>query len=120
MAVIYLKHPDHGVKVACLELEAEADEENGWIRFDINEVTAEAEPDTIRRRRPKVNNDDSGRADKRSVEAPRSAGGRRNAFSRDISGRAGSPEPDDRLVEHGASGGLFNTGPNFSVATKRS
>jgi hypothetical protein len=37
MAVIYLKHPEHGVKVACLDLEAEADIENGWERFDPND-----------------------------------------------------------------------------------
>jgi hypothetical protein len=65
MAVIYLKHPEHGVKVACLDLEAEADEENGWIRFD---------PD-----------DDIQclRSDMRSVEAPRSVSRRRNALVRD-------------------------------------
>lgn len=32
--VIYLKHPVHGTKVACMEMEAEADEKNGWTRFD--------------------------------------------------------------------------------------
>jgi hypothetical protein len=63
MAVIYLKHPEHGVKVACLDLEAEADEENGWIRFD---------PD-----------DDSIRSNNRSVETPRSVSRRRNALVRD-------------------------------------
>jgi hypothetical protein len=30
MAVIYLRHPVHGAKVACMDLEAEADRENGW------------------------------------------------------------------------------------------
>ena len=34
MAVIYLSHPVHGAKVACMEAEAEADEKNGWVRFD--------------------------------------------------------------------------------------
>jgi hypothetical protein len=65
MAVIYLKHPEHGVKVACLDLEAEADIENGWIRFD---------PD-----------DDIQclRSDMRSDEAPRSVSRRRNALVRD-------------------------------------
>jgi hypothetical protein len=63
MAVIYLKHPEHGVKVACLDLEAEADIENGWERFD---------PD-----------DDSIRSDSGGVEAPRSVSRRRNAFRRD-------------------------------------
>jgi hypothetical protein len=65
MAVIYLKHPEHGVKVACLDLEAEADEENGWERFDPN--------DDIQLLRS-----DSG-----SVEAPRSVSRRRNALVRD-------------------------------------
>jgi len=32
--VIYLKHPVHGTKVACMEAEAAADERNGWSRFD--------------------------------------------------------------------------------------
>ena len=31
--VIYLKHPVHGAKVATMELEAEADERNGWVRY---------------------------------------------------------------------------------------
>jgi hypothetical protein len=31
--VIYLKHPIHGRKVATMELEAEADEANGWVRY---------------------------------------------------------------------------------------
>jgi hypothetical protein len=34
MAVIYLTHPDHGAKVATMELEAEADERNGWTRYN--------------------------------------------------------------------------------------
>lgn len=32
--VIYLKHPIYGTKVASMELEAVADEKNGWVRFD--------------------------------------------------------------------------------------
>jgi hypothetical protein len=32
--VIYMKHPVHGTKVACMEAEADADEKNGWTRFD--------------------------------------------------------------------------------------
>ena len=35
MAVIYLRHPEHGVKVATMDLEAEYDEQNGWERFDL-------------------------------------------------------------------------------------
>ena len=31
--VIYLKHPVHGRKVATMDLEAEADEKNGWVRY---------------------------------------------------------------------------------------
>lgn len=34
MAIIYLTHPVHGAKVACMEAEAEYDEANGWVRFD--------------------------------------------------------------------------------------
>lgn len=32
--VIYLTHPIHGAKVATLDLEAEADEANGWTRYN--------------------------------------------------------------------------------------
>ena len=32
--VIYLKHPEHGAKVAITEEEAEVDIANGWERFD--------------------------------------------------------------------------------------
>ena len=39
--VIYLKHPDHGVKVANLDIEAEYDEALGWVRFDPNEIVEE-------------------------------------------------------------------------------
>lgn len=34
MAVIYLKHPVHGSKVATMDAEAEYDEQNGWVRYD--------------------------------------------------------------------------------------
>ena len=34
MAVIYLKHPVHGAKVATMDLEAEFDEMHGWSRYD--------------------------------------------------------------------------------------
>jgi hypothetical protein len=36
MAVIYLKHPIHGHKVACNDLEAEYDENYGWERYTID------------------------------------------------------------------------------------
>jgi len=37
MAVIYLKHPIHGAKVATMDLEADADERNGWERYTPDE-----------------------------------------------------------------------------------
>ena len=37
--VIYLKHPIHGAKVATMHLEAEADEENGWVRYNPNTLS---------------------------------------------------------------------------------
>ena len=30
---IYLKHAEHGTKVATMEMEAENDEKNGWVRY---------------------------------------------------------------------------------------
>lgn len=36
MAHIYLRHPVHGTKIATMDLEADADEQNGWERFDPN------------------------------------------------------------------------------------
>jgi hypothetical protein len=32
--VIYLTHPIHGAKVATMDLEAEMDEKNGWVRYN--------------------------------------------------------------------------------------
>jgi hypothetical protein len=34
MPIIYLKHPDHGTKVATMDAEAEFDERNGWVRYN--------------------------------------------------------------------------------------
>lgn len=34
MAVIYLRHPIHGAKVACSDMEAEYDMNQGWEPFD--------------------------------------------------------------------------------------
>jgi hypothetical protein len=34
MAVIYMQHEIHGSKVAIVEQEAEADEQNGWVRYN--------------------------------------------------------------------------------------
>jgi hypothetical protein len=50
MAEIYLMHHKHGVKIATMEMEAQYDEQNGWVRFDpedlhdevIEEVVEEA------------------------------------------------------------------------------
>ena len=33
MAVIYLRHPIHGAKVATMEMEAVYDQRNGWERY---------------------------------------------------------------------------------------
>jgi hypothetical protein len=45
MAEIYLMHYRHGVKIATMELEAQYDEQNGWVRFDPDELVAE--PDDL-------------------------------------------------------------------------
>ena len=42
MAVIYLKHPVHGAKVACSDMEAEYDMNQGWEPFDPNEPASVA------------------------------------------------------------------------------
>jgi hypothetical protein len=34
--VIYLRHPVHGTKVACSDNEAIYDEENGWVRYNLD------------------------------------------------------------------------------------
>lgn len=44
MAVIYLKHPEHGTKVAISDLEAIADMRNGWKIFDPDESPHTEEP----------------------------------------------------------------------------
>ena len=47
MAVIYMVHPLHGAKVATMELEAVADEANGWTRYnpETPSTVEEAAPD---------------------------------------------------------------------------
>ena len=45
MPNIYLKHPIHGAKVATMELEAEYDEQNGWMRYNPNESKSEPQPE---------------------------------------------------------------------------
>ena len=47
MAIIYLRHPKHGVKIATMDLEADYDEQNGWERFDPDEPNIDA---PVRRR----------------------------------------------------------------------
>jgi len=53
--MIYLRHPTHGTKIATMDLEAEADERNGWSRFDPTKPatvdTPANELETRRRRR---------------------------------------------------------------------
>jgi hypothetical protein len=69
MAVIYLAHSTHGVKVATMELEAQQDEENGWVRMDAEDLAdpslmGNGDDDTMRnqmprrRGRPRLNKDD--------------------------------------------------------------
>jgi hypothetical protein len=41
--VIYLKHPKHGTKVAICDMEAIADEKNGWVRYTLD-TPVEAAP----------------------------------------------------------------------------
>jgi hypothetical protein len=41
MAVIYLKHPVHGHKVACSDMEADYDETHGWERYTVSAPLAE-------------------------------------------------------------------------------
>jgi hypothetical protein len=40
---IYLRHDVHGTKVATMELEAVADEENGWVRYTHDTLSAPEE-----------------------------------------------------------------------------
>jgi len=73
--MIYLRHPDHGTKVATLELEAIFDEEHGWKRYNPDtpsEPEAAATPNGLvsrRRGRParqqqeQMTDGDSGRTD---------------------------------------------------------
>lgn len=60
MALIYLSHPKHGVKIASMELEAQNDEMHGWRRFDPDEQLPDASepsnvmPEPRRRGRPRL------------------------------------------------------------------
>jgi hypothetical protein len=60
MATIYMSHPVHGAKVATMELEALADEKNGWTRFLLDTPVVEEvasvvnELEVKRRGRPRL------------------------------------------------------------------
>lgn len=45
MAVIYLRHPKHGAKVAISDMEAENDLQNGWEEFDPAELEVDSAPE---------------------------------------------------------------------------
>jgi hypothetical protein len=45
--LIYLKHQRHGTKIATMELEAEHDEEHGWVRYNPEESEQIEEPAPI-------------------------------------------------------------------------
>jgi hypothetical protein len=50
--VIYLSHPVHGTKVAISDVEAIADENNGWSRYNPDTpVEAAPVPEPVARRR---------------------------------------------------------------------
>jgi hypothetical protein len=44
---IYLKHPEHGTKVAIMEQEAEYDEQNGWVRYTHDTPSIFEEVETV-------------------------------------------------------------------------
>lgn len=58
MSVIYMSHPVHGAKVATMELEAVADEKNGWVRYTLDTPVEPAAPVNVlevkRRRKVEV------------------------------------------------------------------
>lgn len=43
---IYLRHPVHGTKIAMIDLEADFDEQNGWVRYN-NETLPDAEETVV-------------------------------------------------------------------------
>ena len=43
MSIIYMSHPVHGRKIAYMEMEAEFDEKNGWVRYTLD-TPVEAAP----------------------------------------------------------------------------
>lgn len=48
--MIYLQHEIHGRKIAYIEMEAEFDEKNGWVRYTLD-TPVEAAPLEVKRRR---------------------------------------------------------------------
>ena len=44
---IYLKHPTHGNKIALMDLEAEFDEQNGWVRYTPDTPSISVEVETV-------------------------------------------------------------------------
>ena len=48
--VIYLRHPEHGNKVAIAEAEAAYDEKNGWERYDAGALLTPVVHELIRPR----------------------------------------------------------------------
>lgn len=62
MAVIYLFHPKHGIKIATMEMEAQYDEMNGWSRFEPDEMLNEPQENVMveprRRGRPRATQDE--------------------------------------------------------------
>ena len=48
--VIYLRHPEHGNKVAIAEAEAAYDEKNGWERYDAGTLLTPVVNELIRPR----------------------------------------------------------------------
>jgi hypothetical protein len=51
---IYLKHPVHGTKIATMEVEAEFDETNGWVRYNPDTPLVEPEAVNALKRRRKT------------------------------------------------------------------
>ena len=50
--MIYLRHPEHGTKLATMEEEAIFDESNGWLRYDpATGLTPAAPNELVARRR---------------------------------------------------------------------
>lgn len=56
MALIYLRHPRHGVKIATMDLEAQHDEQHGWERYTPGEEPElpvnQLQPRRVRRKEP--------------------------------------------------------------------